>query len=96
MPSSTTQDRPSSGPEVPVENPLIMQAAGEPAKSTILALPLQLTPHTTLHIQLTSHATCTIIFITTSDPSTASSLSVLGSFIYAMPNVGCRFLPLVA
>lgn len=95
MPSSTTQDPPSSRPEVPVENPLIMQAAGEPsAKSTILALPLQLTPHTTLHIQLTSHATCTIIFITTSDPSTASSLSALGSFIYAMPNVGCRFLHL--
>ena len=76
-----------------MESLQIMPAAGGPsAKSTILALPLQLTPHTTLHIQLTSHATCTIIFITTSDPSASSLLSAMGSFIYAIPNVSCGSL----
>ena len=31
--------------------------------------------------------TSTLVFITTTDPSTTSSLSALGSFVYSIPNV---------
>ena len=66
-----------------------LRAAPKPSQKTVsLALPLQLTPHTTLHIQLTRHAACTVVYSTTSGPSTTSSLSALGSFIFALPNVG--------
>lgn len=53
-----------------------------------LARPLPLSPHTTLHIQTTSLATSNLIFLTTTTtPEATSSLSALGSFVYAMPNV---------
>ena len=52
-----------------------------------LFLPLPLSPHTTLHLQITALTTSTLVFITTTDPSTTSSLSALGSFVYSMPNV---------
>lgn len=51
------------------------------------SFPLRLSPHTTLHIQLTSLATSTLIFLTTKSPANPSSVSALGSFVYAMPNV---------
>ena len=51
------------------------------------SFPLRLSPHTTLHIQLTSLATSTLIFLTTKSPASPSSASALGSFVYAMPNV---------
>ncbi|MCJ1358994.1 MAG: hypothetical protein MMC33_008994 [Icmadophila ericetorum] len=51
-----------------------------------IAIPLRLTPHTTLHIQLTQLETSNLIFLTTTDPSNSNALSALGSFVYAMPN----------
>lgn len=51
------------------------------------SIPLPLTPHTTLHMQITSLEISTMIFLTTTDPSNSSSLSALGSFVYSMPNV---------
>ena len=52
-----------------------------------LALPLPLSPHTTLHVRITALRTSNMIFLTTTDFSPSSSSSALGSFIYAMPNV---------
>lgn len=52
-----------------------------------LSIPLPLSAHTTLHIQTTCLETSSLTFLTTTDPSTAGSLSSLGSFVYAMPNV---------
>ncbi len=51
-----------------------------------LAIPLPLTPHTTLHVQITTLDTSNLIFVTSTDPSSSGSLSALGSFVYAMPN----------
>lgn len=51
-----------------------------------LAIPLPLTPHTTLHMQITTLDTSNLIFLTSTDPSSSASLSALGSFVYAMPN----------
>ena len=59
-----------------------------------LARPLPLSPSTTLHVQTTSFETSNLIFLTTTTSTTTTnaptSLSALGSFVYAMPNV--RFL----
>lgn len=52
-----------------------------------LSLPLRLSPHTTLHIQNTQLETSTRSFLTITNPSTSGSLSCLGSYVYAMPNV---------
>ena len=52
-----------------------------------LAVPFPFSPHVTLHLQITRLETSTLIFLTSTDPSTSSSLSPLGSFVYAMPNV---------
>ena len=52
-----------------------------------LSVPLPLSPHTTLHMQVTALDTSTMVFLATSDPSNSSSLSALGSFVYSMPNV---------
>lgn len=54
---------------------------------THLAIPLPFSPHTTLHLQITRLETSNLIFLTSTDPSTSGSLSSLGSFVYAMPNV---------
>ncbi|KAL6720497.1 hypothetical protein ACLMJK_002421 [Lecanora helva] len=51
-----------------------------------LSSPLLLTPHTTLHTQVTALQTSILVFLTATDPSHTSSLSALGSFVYAMPN----------
>lgn len=52
-----------------------------------LSVPLPLTPHTTLHMQITPLETSTMVFLTTTDQPSSSSLSALGSFVYSMPNV---------
>ena len=57
------------------------------------SFPLPLTPHTTLHLQTTRLSTSTLIFLTTTDPSTPPSTAPLGSFIYAIPNVSPAIPP---
>lgn len=53
-----------------------------------LSLPLPYTPHTTAHIHLTRHQTCTTVFLTSSTPGDAAgSIKPMGSFVYAMPDV---------
>lgn len=52
-----------------------------------LSFPLRLSPHITLHIQNTRLETSTRSFLTIANPSASGSLSCLGSFVYAMPNV---------
>ena len=52
-----------------------------------LSVPLPLSPHTTLHIQITCLETSILAFLTTTDPSNTAGLSHLGSFVCAMPNV---------
>ena len=52
-----------------------------------ISLPLLLSPHITLHIQTSRLENSTRSFLTTTNPSTSGSLSFLGSFVYAMPNV---------
>ena len=53
-----------------------------------ISLPLPLTPHTTLHIKLSLLEKNTVVFLTSTDYSTSGTSSPLGSFVYAMPNVG--------
>ncbi|KAI4207703.1 MAG: hypothetical protein LQ348_000497 [Seirophora lacunosa] len=53
---------------------------------THLAVPLPFSPHTTLHLQITRLETSTLIFLSSTDPSSSGSQSALGSFVYAMPN----------
>jgi len=55
--------------------------------SKYIALPLPLSPHTTLHIRITRLETSNMIFLTITDYSASSTTSALGSFVYAMPNV---------
>lgn len=53
-----------------------------------LSLPLPYTPHTTAHIHLTRHQTCSTVFLTSSTPGDAAgSIKPMGSFVYAMPDV---------
>lgn len=52
-----------------------------------ISLPLLLSEQITLHIQTTHLESSTRSFLTTTNPSTSGSLSCLGSFVYAMPNV---------
>ena len=70
----------------------IIAAAGTsspspPLQPQQLSVPLPLSPHTTLHIQITPLEKSTIVFLTTTYPSSSSSLSALGSFVYSIPNV---------
>lgn len=58
-----------------------------------LSLPLPYTPHTTAHIHLTRHQTCSTVFLTSSTPGDAAgSIKPMGSFVYAMPDVSYLFL----
>lgn len=59
----------------------------DPQKLKNLSVPLPLSPHTNLHIQITHDGSSILAFITTIDPSNTVALSSLGSFVYAMPNV---------
>ncbi|KAF2497238.1 hypothetical protein BU16DRAFT_526258 [Lophium mytilinum] len=50
-----------------------------------LSFPLPRAPQSHIHLRLTNHTTSVLLFLTTSVEST-STLSSLGSFVYAMPN----------
>lgn len=52
-----------------------------------ITVPLPLSPHINLHIQITHDGSTILAFITTTESSNAVALSPLGSFVYAMPNV---------
>ncbi|KAF2034054.1 hypothetical protein EK21DRAFT_108469 [Setomelanomma holmii] len=54
-----------------------------------VSFPLPRAPLSNIHLQLTDNGPNLLLFLSTSSPESASS-SVLGSFVYAMPN---RTLP---
>lgn len=58
------------------------------APSEYLALSLPHSPQAVLHVQVTRLETSILSFLTTTDSLHGASLSALGSFVYAMPNVG--------
>ena len=93
MPASLDTSSPAQSPSASTA------AAGASSPSHALqpqqlSIPLPLSPHTTLHIQITPLEKSTMVFLTTTDPSSSSSLSALGSFVYSMPNVPFpRLLP---
>jgi hypothetical protein len=76
----------------PEETASGVQLHAPSTNSKYIAFPLPRIPHTTLHIRITLLETSTMIFLTTTDYTTSSTTSPLGSFIYAMPNVS--LLPL--
>jgi hypothetical protein len=48
------------------------------------------TPDTIVHVLLTAMATSTMVFLSTTNPGDGgSSVKPMGSFVYAMPDVGC-------
>lgn len=51
-----------------------------------VSFPLPKAPHTNIHLQLTNNGPNLLLFLTSSTPESTTS-SVLGSFVYAMPNV---------
>lgn len=73
----------------------------EPATPSLhpleISFPLPRTPHTTLHIHLTFLATSTMVFLSTTTPGdsggggSGSMMKPMGSFVYAMPDVGVPF-----
>ncbi|KAL9006310.1 MAG: hypothetical protein Q9188_000909 [Gyalolechia gomerana] len=74
----TSQSTTQASPNEPAPSPTLHPKP--------LAIPLPFSPNTTLHIQITRLETSSLIFLTSTDPSTSSSLSALGSFVYAVPN----------
>ncbi|KAF2816582.1 uncharacterized protein BDZ99DRAFT_458436 [Mytilinidion resinicola] len=64
-----------SGPTAPSETPNTHE----------LSFPLPRAPQSHIHLHLTNHTTSLLLFLTSSGES-ASTLSSLGSFVYAMPN----------
>ncbi|RAQ65923.1 hypothetical protein COH20_011284 [Aspergillus flavus] len=61
------------------------------AKPQELSFPLPKALHTTAHIHLTFLDTCTTVFLATSTPGdSAGSVKPMGSFVYAMPDLGWR------
>jgi hypothetical protein len=52
-----------------------------------ISFPLPNTPNTKVHLNLTTHQHAIVLFITTSAEVSAGSCP-LGSFVYAIPNVG--------
>lgn len=54
-----------------------------------ISFPLPKTPHAILHGHLTFLDGCAVVHLTTSElGDTRSSIAPLGSFVYAMPDVG--------
>lgn len=51
-----------------------------------VAFPLPKAPHTNVHLQLTDNGTNLVLFLTTATPD-SPSVTTMGSFVYAMPNV---------
>lgn len=84
--SSTSQPNHSPSTNPP---PIASESTTTPPSTNpiILSIPLPLSPHTSLRVQLTPLATSILAFLTTTSPETTSSLSSLGSLVYAMPNV---------
>ncbi|KAF6217622.1 hypothetical protein HO133_006724 [Letharia lupina] len=83
---SASSDAPSL-PQPPSEPTATAATSASPTlHPQQLSVPLPLSPHTTLHVQITPLQTSTMVFLTTTDPSSTSSLSALGSFVYSMPN----------
>lgn len=73
--------------DVPQDTDSGVQLLPPSVHSKYIALPLPLSPHTTLHIRMTRLETANMVFLTTTDYSAPSTTSALGSFVYAMPNV---------
>ncbi|KAL8756976.1 MAG: hypothetical protein Q9199_002566 [Rusavskia elegans] len=73
-------------PQEPLQEPSPETSPSPTLHPKQLAIPLPLTPHTTLHMQITTLDTSNLIFLTSTDPSSSGSQSALGSFVYAMPN----------
>ncbi|KAL8839607.1 MAG: hypothetical protein Q9176_004348 [Flavoplaca citrina] len=73
-------------PQEPPQPPSSQISPSPTLQRKQLAIPLPQIPHTTLHMQITTLDTSSLIFLTSTDPSTSGSLSALGSFVYAMPN----------
>jgi hypothetical protein len=51
-----------------------------------VSFPLPKAPHTNIHLQLTDNGPNLLLFLTSASPESPSA-SLLGSFVYAMPNV---------
>lgn len=56
-----------------------------------LSFPLPRGPETRIHMRLTNNPTCILLFLTTSQNGDTSSPAALGSFVYALPDVGLPF-----
>ncbi|MCJ1249103.1 hypothetical protein MMC30_006326 [Trapelia coarctata] len=76
----------SSENDIPQDTGSGVQLLPPSVHSKYIALPLPLSPHTTLRIRITRLKTSNMIFVTTTDYSASSTTSALGSFVYAMPN----------
>lgn len=68
--------------------PPLSEPASPSLKPIELSFPLPKTPHTTVHIHLTSMKTSTMVFLSTTTPGdSGSTMKPMGSFVYAMPDV---------
>lgn len=76
--------RPLDQPQSP---PLDLTASSSGSQLKQISVPLSLSTHTTLHIQVNCFESSILAFLTTTDPSNTAALSSLGSFVYSMPNV---------
>jgi hypothetical protein len=56
-----------------------------------LSFPLPKAPETRIHLYLTIQATSLLLFLTTALNGDTSTAAPLGSFVYALPDVSCRF-----
>jgi len=56
-----------------------------------VAFPLPKAPHTNVHLQLTDNGPSLLLFLTTTTPD-SPSVTTMGSFVFAMPNVSFRNL----
>ncbi len=84
-------------PTLPTPNADLVGTSGPGAEENAAAvtahptltrsLPLQKTPHTTIHLSITVLATSTLVFLTSKTPADPPSSSALGSLVYALPNV---------
>lgn len=66
---------------------VIRNAAESSAPAVQLSFPLPKAPETKVHIHLTINQTFLLLFLTTSEEGRTSAVS-LGSFVYALPDVG--------
>jgi len=63
----------------------VLEVSGQPIE---LSFPLPRAPDTRIHLQLTIQKTSILLFLTTAVNGDTSSGAPLGSFIYALPDVG--------